>query len=156
MRFFEAEMQDRSARSRYWIVQAPLRDPAGIAALTGIEWENGLCECSIILAPEWQRHGIGTQVFEQLKRHAFYTLRLQMVIAEVYEHNPTLKFWEKQACGTPLRSIEWHADPVRLRNRKFSNGVFYDSIVFQFHCDQHGRSIRSEPGFSYYQSSDHK
>jgi len=123
---------------RYWAVQTESSVAAsdgtglyaayrlvGIAGLSPIDFENGLAEVSLVLDPACIGKGYGGQAFELVLAEAFDHLRLEQVVAEVYQQNKALGFWEEEA-------EKRGAYRTVLPKRKFSGGAYHDAIYFSF------------------------
>jgi RimJ/RimL family protein N-acetyltransferase len=100
-----------------------------VGGLTDVEWENGLAEISLIVNPENRADGVGSDCVDMLLDEAFNKMNLQTVTGECYECNPGIKFW--------YRVIEkYNGYKTILRNRKFWNGKYYDSLYFSIDCTE--------------------
>jgi len=109
-----------------WVVERIVSNVlVGIGGLTDIEWENGLAEITLVLAPTTKGKGYGEQAFDLVLAEAFDAMRLLTVIAETYTHNPSLGFWRRMA-------EKRGATVVVLPRRKFWNGRLYDAEYFSF------------------------
>lgn len=129
-RFYE-DVVDQPGAHRYWTVRprpgygfVPA-DPVAFVGLTGIEWENGLAEISLIVAPHVQRRGVGTATVRAVLDEAFLRLRLATVWGECYRCNPAYPFWERVTKA-------WGAYATTLPGRKYWAGALWGSLYFSF------------------------
>jgi len=95
----------------------------GLGGITYIQWENRCGEISLILAPDARGRGLGKIAVAELYRTAFDELNLNMVFGECYKCNPSYKFWEETTLNY------WGTDTT-LQQRKYWNGIYYDSLYF--------------------------
>lgn len=125
--FYEDVVCDRRAASRWWAVRgasggAPL---LAFAGLTGIAWEDGHAEVSLLVSPAHRGEGVGGRALRLVLREAFGRMRLRTVFGEVYAHNPASRFW--------LRRVEaYSGGHTLLPRRKWWDGRLHDGIVFWF------------------------
>jgi len=102
------------------------RDKVNLMAfggLTDIQWENRLAEISLIVNPDNRKDGIGSDCVDMLLDEAFNKMNLKTVTGECYKCNPAIEFW--------YRVIEkYNGYKTILKNRKFWDGEFHDSIYF--------------------------
>jgi RimJ/RimL family protein N-acetyltransferase len=96
-----------------------------VCGLENISWENRNAEISIILNPDCQRKGYGTQAVNLLLDQGFNYINLENVWGECYLCNPAVDFWLK-ICKVHDASI------ATLPNRKYWQGKYYDSLYFNF------------------------
>jgi RimJ/RimL family protein N-acetyltransferase len=101
----------------------------GMVGLENISWENRNAEISIILNPDYQHKGYGTQAVDLLLDQGFNYLNLENIYAECYECNPALGFWHKM---TNKYADKYNPKPVWLANRKYWQGKYYDSLYVNF------------------------
>jgi len=94
-----------------------------MGGITNIQWENRLGEISLIIAPRYQKKGIGTNAAILLFNEAFYQMNLKTVFGECYRCNPSVAFWEKI-------TKRYDGYSTVLPNRKYWNGKFHDSYYF--------------------------
>ena len=126
--FYRDVVSGRNYPGRYWAVLEEecywgAAEFVGMVGLIPISFENGWGEISIVVRPEKRHTGLGRQVVRLLLQEAFERLRLETVVAEVYESNETaLAFW---------RSIadEYAAHTTRLPRRKFWHGKLWASLL---------------------------
>ena len=100
----------------------------GQAEVTSIIWDSRIGEIGIIADPDFRGHGLGKQILAATLQQAFNTLNLKTVWGECYECNDACNFWLKYI-------KEWSAYSTILKNRKYWNGKFYDSIYFSWDRD---------------------
>lgn len=94
--------------------------------LTFIEWENRLVQISLIVNPRYRKIGVGEVAVAALLDKAFNYLNLKTVCGECYYCNSAIDFW-----GKMLNKYNCDFDNgVRLPNRKYWNGKYYDSLYF--------------------------
>jgi RimJ/RimL family protein N-acetyltransferase len=91
--------------------------------LQGIQWENGLAEISLIVAPELRGRGVASKCVPLILAEAFDTLGLQQVWGEAYLTDPqVVSFWKRQK--PQFQTL--------LPKRKFWDGKLWDSLYFAF------------------------
>jgi len=141
-KFYSEAVCNRQMNARYWGIWIEREYPKinvnksvtmqkegiekifiGMCGLENISWENRNAEISIILNPECHGKGYGNQAVELLLEQGFNYLNLENIYAECYMCNPAVKFWEKIA-------QKYNAKCCYLPNRKYWNGVYYDSFYF--------------------------
>lgn len=151
--FYHNVVCNRNANARYWGVIEELPDKVnmyaagikepydtfetdtthieliGMIGLENISWENRNAEISIILNPDYQRKGYGTQAVDLLLDQGFNYLNLENIYGECYECNPALGFWHKMA---NKYADKYNPKPVWLANRKYWQGKYYDSLYVNF------------------------
>jgi len=89
----------------------------GELKLNNIRWFNRKAELSLLIAPEYQKKGYGTDVIKTLINYTFNSMNLHRLEAEVIEFNEaSIKLIEK------LGFIK----EGTLREAKYSNGSYYD------------------------------
>ena len=98
-------------------------DLEAFGGLTYIQWENRIAEISLIVDPDLQRTGIGSDCVEQLLDEAFNKLNLKTVFGECYKSNPAHEFWFRVA-------KKYEGYTTVLPNRKFWEGEYHDSLYF--------------------------
>lgn len=125
--FYLDTVSDRRSEHRYWAVRGP--ELVGQVGLVGIEWENGLAEISLVVAPDHRHLGIGARAVELVLEEAFDAMRLVTVWGECYGYNRTgVEFWTDML--KRYEGISW----VWPR-RKWHQGRLHDSFMFQFYAD---------------------
>lgn len=118
---------DREAPHRYWGVYEGT-DLVGVVGLVNIEWENKTAELSIVIDPDRRFKGRGEESLKMLLREAFMFLGLNTVYGECYKCSPSITFWRSMINKYALYS-------TMLPDRKFSDGIFWDSVYFVFRRD---------------------
>lgn len=98
-------------------------DLLGYGGIQHIQWESRIGELSLLMAPESDY--MRDHALHLLLEYAFSVLRLDTVYAEVYESNKDIAYWQLVA-GDP-----W-VTSVRLPNRKFYDGCYWDSLYISF------------------------
>ena len=121
-RFYEDVICNRGHNSRWWSfhVSGAL---VAFGGLTGIEWENGLAEISMIVKPDFQGQGYGGQAVALILEEGFGSMGLRTIYGECYEYNPAIEFWGKitKANGGYVTTIP---------RRKLWQGQLYDAMHF--------------------------
>ena len=108
---------DKSLRdSNYWI--------NGVGGITNIQWENRICEISLVINPKNRRMGIGSEAVQLIKYEAFNSLNLHTLFGEVYGC-ANMDFWK--SCKPDYMTT--------LPNRKYWNGKYHDSMYFSWSKD---------------------
>jgi len=129
--FYKNVICDRLSRNRFWAVRDN-KNPGNFIAMVGlenIEWENGIAEISIIVNPELQRNGFGSEIIKLLFETGFNNLRLNNIYGECYECSPAYEFWRKLC-----RYYKIHT--TLLPYRKFHKGRFHDSLYFSITAEK--------------------
>ncbi len=112
--------------SRWWALSlSTLAPPVGMGGLTGIQWENGLAEISLILDPVVWGKGYGKAAVHAILGEAFHRMRLHQVVGECYGCSPALPFWQALV-------REWNGGFVMLPQRKYWAGQWFPSFSFWF------------------------
>lgn len=136
--FYRETVSARAARDRYWAVTRGIvpGELVGQVGLCGIEWENGLAEISLIVAPAERQQGAGAQIVRLILREAFDRMRLKTVWGECYGNNETgLAFWENQLTLYRGWSVGWP-------RRHWWDGQLFDSLLFQFDAQSWAKVTR--------------
>ena len=147
--FYHNVVSNRNANARYWgvwedvpdtvclysdIQEKPIKEFEadtksnifmGIIGLENISWENRNAEISIILNPDYQRKGYGTQAVDMLLDQGFNYLNLENIYGECYYCSQSIKFWNKIIDNK-------NGSTAILPNRKYWNGSYFDSLYFNF------------------------
>ena len=105
----------------------------GTGGLTGIEWENGTAEISLILDPARRGQGYGSRAVYELLFEAFQNMNLFTVYGEVYDCG-NVAFWDKVV--TRYNGFKTH-----LPGRKFWHGMLYGSMWFSISVDEFRRVL---------------
>lgn len=108
---------------RYWGVVKPHHGLVAFGGLTYIQWENGSAEISLIVDPKEREQGIGMESVRLLLHEGFHNMNLRVIYGEVYECNPSRRFWQK-ACE------HWKAETAELPMRKYWDGQYWGSTYF--------------------------
>ena len=120
--FYEKVVCDRNANSRWWSVYTG-NTLVAFTGLTGIEWENGLAEISLIVRPGVRGSGYGKRIVEMVLDEAFGNMGLKTVYGECYVNNPATKFWQ--------RVTEEHGGYcTAIPRRKLWRGKLYGALHF--------------------------
>lgn len=107
---------------RYWEIHCD-GDMVGLAGLTGIEWENGRAEISLLVRVDERGKGVGRVSVSLVLREAFERMRLNQVYGEVYYSNPHVDFWQHIV-------EEYHGYTTHHPNSKWWCGRFWSSLYF--------------------------
>ncbi len=111
-------------------------DLVAFGGLTYIQWENRIAEISLIVNPDLQRSGVGSDAVDMLLEEAFNQLNLKTVFGECYKSNPSVDFW--------FRLVEkYDGYSTILKNRKYWNGEYYDSLYFSTDADDYRAAQRA-------------
>lgn len=121
-RFYDKVICNRQSNSRYWSVYCQDKF-IGFPGLTGIEWENGLAEISLVVNPDEQQKGFGAEIVRMVLEEAFGNMGLKTIYGECYECNPAVEFWKKT---TDERGGYYTMIPRRKRWQ----GQLYDALHF--------------------------
>lgn len=119
--FYANVINNRNSPHRYWSVYDGC-ELVAFAGLTNIAWENSNAEISLIVSPSRRKDGVGRTALDMMLTEGFNRLNLNMIYGECYTCNPNFDFWER--CEPDHRAV--------LKNRKYCNGQYYDSMYFSF------------------------
>jgi RimJ/RimL family protein N-acetyltransferase len=120
--FYRDVVCNRNANSRWWSVYTS-DNLVAFTGLSGIEWENGLAEISLIVMPEVRGSNYGTLIVDMVLKQAFDYMGLSTVYGECYECNPAIEFWKKVT--------DRHGGYYTLiPRRKRWQGQLYDALHF--------------------------
>ena len=119
--FYDNVINDRDSKHRYFAILDGCSF-IGMGGLTNIEWENGTAEISLIINPKYRGKGHGLEAVDLLFDEGFHNMRLYSVFGEVYDCG-NRGFWEKVV-------KRYNGYKTNLVNRKFYNGLSYDSMWF--------------------------
>ena len=127
---FQEALANRSRRRFFAILDKDAGVPYDLVAcggFSGIIWESGIAEISLIVNPDVA--GVGRDALQMLLDEAFLNMGLQTVCGEVYNCG-NVGFWEKM-----LEEFEdvYQTEYYTLHWRKFWQGKLYDSLYFAFH-----------------------
>ncbi len=131
--FYRTVICDRRSPHRYWgAYDEGVTDRLlAMTGLTDIQWENGLAEISLIVAPFARGRGCGAKAVALVLDEAFARMRLETVFGECYYCNPAIAFWQRIA-------NRYRAETARLPRRKYWNGQFVDAFYFSISRAQWG------------------
>jgi len=120
--FFDNVICNRNHNSRWWSVY---KGDAflGLAGLTDIEWENGLAQISLVIAPFYQGIGHGRRAVGLVLSEGFDNMGLKTIYGECYECNPAIEFWRKL-------TEEHGGYYTMIPRRKLWQGQLYDALHF--------------------------
>ena len=107
----------------------------GLGGITYIQWENRCGEISLILAPDSRGRGLGRDAVAELYRVAFNELNLNMVFGECYRCNDAWEFWS-------VLNDEYVGNQCILKDRKYWEGQYHDSLYFSVTKEQYEKSIQ--------------
>jgi RimJ/RimL family protein N-acetyltransferase len=114
--------------ARYWALVENGKT-IGMGGLTSIQWENRIAEISLILAPGERYKNIGSSAADLILNEGFRSMGLKTVYGECYYCNAAgINFWKKYIEADGRSRSEIYS--TKLPNRKFRNGLFYDSLYF--------------------------
>ena len=120
--FYDDVICNRQSKDRWWSCYTAGALVA-FGGLTGIEWENGLAEISLIVKPDFRGQGYGGQVVELILDEGFGNMGLRTIYGECYECNSAIEFWKKITEG---RDGYYTIIP----RRKLWQGQLYDALHF--------------------------
>lgn len=112
-------------------------DPGGLIAqseITSIIWESRIGEIGIMVDPNRRRKGLGKELLSATLQMAFSRLNLATIWGECYECNDACNFWLKYV-------KEWNGYSTILKNRKYWNSKFYDSLYFSWDIENVSKYI---------------
>jgi RimJ/RimL family protein N-acetyltransferase len=128
--FYEKVVCKGTDKNRYFAV----RDGdllVAMVGLTGIEWENGMAEISLITDPAKAGKGIGSGALELLLREGFDVMGLATIYGECYLCNPAIGFWQRMC-------ERYNAYTTTLPRRKRWAGKLWDSLYFSIQTPHGG------------------
>ena len=112
---------------KYFFIRHSRTAPAhGYCGLDKISHTNRTAEISLLVFQSERGKGYGSEAVRLLLDRAFNTYHLNVVFGECYQTTTNWDFWEK--CG-----FVFEGD---LRQRKWWNGKFYNSIIFSMTRDE--------------------
>lgn len=135
-RFYENVICNRDSNHRYWGIFNDNNCIVAMTGLTDIQWENGIAEISLVVAPTQRSNGLGKDIVTMVLKKAFGQLRLNTIFGECYECNPAVGFW-KQVLK------KYAAYTTMLPNRKFWDGQYYNSFYFSIDADEFNNTTYS-------------
>jgi RimJ/RimL family protein N-acetyltransferase len=120
--FYNDVICNRNSNSRWWSVFKDF-ELIGLTGLTDIEWENGLAEISLLLAPRARGVGAGSEIVAEVLDEGFNNMGLKTIYGECYECNPASEFWKKVT--------ENHGGYyTMIPRRKLWQGQLFDALHF--------------------------
>jgi RimJ/RimL family protein N-acetyltransferase len=124
--FYDNTICNRQSNSRYWAVKdGDIAVFIGMVGLCNISLENRNAEISIVIDPELRGTGHGEKALLHLLNKGFNELNLDNIYGESYRCNPDIGFWEAMI-------DKFEAYSVDLKNNKFHDGQYWDSLWFNF------------------------
>jgi RimJ/RimL family protein N-acetyltransferase len=117
--WYDAVVNNRDANARWWAVYDGTL--LGYTGIQHIDWQNSNGEISLLIAPEQQGKGYGTQAAILALGEAFGSLNLHMVWGEAYEG--AWDFWVRLA-------DMFGGTRVMLRDRVFRRGAYRPAMYF--------------------------
>ena len=129
---FQDDLANCSRRRFFAIIEetgdaGTLHGLVACGGFTGMIWESGIAEISLIKDP--LVGGIGRDCVKMLLDEAFLNMGLQTVHGEVY-YCGNVSFWEKMINELEdVYETEYHT----LQWRKYWQGKLYNSLYFAFH-----------------------
>jgi RimJ/RimL family protein N-acetyltransferase len=121
-KWFDDEICNRNSYTRFWGIDVN-GSLVGYGGIENIQWQNSIGEISLLVDPEKQAKGYGTDAETQIINNAFYNLNLKTIYAECYDNNPAKAFWDSVF-------FKRQGIMVRLPNRKYWNGKYYDGLYY--------------------------
>jgi len=134
--FYNKIINNRNSNDKYWGIKLNEKTNVpnnihaqkesiliGMGGINHIQWENRLGEITLFITKP--KSGYGTKAVLLILDKAFNELNLKNVYGECYECNPNKIFWQKIIERSKCYE-------TALPNRKFYNGIYYDSIYFNF------------------------
>lgn len=124
----EIVCNQRAAHRYYAVMEHELLDDYNFVAMVGlvnISLENRSAEISLVVDPARRGQGVGKEAVKLLLEEGFYTVNLDNIYGECYKCNRDYGFWINLCTERGVLTYE-------LPRRKFSGGVYWDSIYFNF------------------------
>ena len=119
---FYDSLQNRESRNRYWSIYDN-DELIGFGGLTGIEWENGLAEISLIMGAKYRGKGLGRRAVNLILDTGFGNMGLKTIYGECYECNSAVDFW-----GAITKEHGGYI--TTIPRRKMWQGRLYDALHF--------------------------
>ena len=119
---FYDSLQNRESRNRYWSIYDN-DELIGFGGLTGIEWENGLAEISLIMGAKYRGKGLGRRAVALILDTGFGNMGLKTIYGECYECNSAVDFW-----GAITKEHGGYI--TTIPRRKMWQGQLYDALHF--------------------------
>ena len=139
--FYENVISDRRANLRYWgfHVDKPVRREiaihnnlveygdtfVGYGGIENICWEARTGEISILIDPDLRGNGYGEAALRLILDQAFNVLNLDVVHAECYLCNDSIKWWRRMGA-------KYDAEVCALPHRKYWGGKRWGAEFFYF------------------------
>lgn len=111
-------------------------DLIAFGGLADIQWENRIAEVSLIVDPDMQRSGFGSDAVDMLLDEAFNKLNLKTVFGECYKSNSAVDFWFRL-------TEKYEGYKTILPNRKYWNGEYYDALYFSIDAETYSAIQRT-------------
>ena len=106
----------------FFIIEDAQKTPIGITGLTYIDWVNRHADLHLgIYEIQWGDFKLGTSIIDTMLNHAFNTLGLNKVYAEVYENDIN---------KIDLFNKNKFSKDANLREHYFHGGKFISSYIF--------------------------
>lgn len=118
--WFETVVSNRNSNFRFFAIENESGVMVGYCALE-IDFRNGWAEIGLLIGDDYQNQGYGLKTIPLLLEKAFNEYRLNHLVYECYECNPSIEFWHK--VGKRYNAIE-----SKIPMRKFYNGKFFNSL----------------------------
>ncbi len=130
--FYHNEICNRNSNHKFLGLYGYVTSLKLIACIgiVNIQWENRIGEISIIVNPEEVGKGYGTIAFYELLKWGFYSLNLDNIFGECYSCSPHIKFWKRMI-------QDFNAEITTLPDRKYYEGMYYNSMYFNFNKGQY-------------------
>jgi len=146
---FYKRCSDRNSPHRYFAIMIEHGNGykfIGMGGTTYIQWENRIGEITLIIDPQVRKDGLGEQAVDLLLDQAFNYLNLQTVFGECYVCNEAHDFWKKMTCKYIYKGIREKVGSgfVVLRNRKYWQGKYYNSLYFSIDKDDFNKIHNSK------------
>jgi RimJ/RimL family protein N-acetyltransferase len=105
----------------YSIWDREISEIVGMVNLNNLEWRHRKAEVRIVIDPNKQARGYGTQALIRISNIAFMKLGLNKLYAYILENNtPSIKAFEDAV----------FLEEARLKKDRLSNGEFIDVFVY--------------------------
>ena len=120
--WYNAVVCDRNANARWYSIILD-KSLIGYTGIENISWYNRNGEISLLISPELQGNGYGTEAAEKILEIGFNQLNLNCIYGECYLSNPSIKFWEKLV-------DKYEGEMTVLPARKYIDGDYVSSLYF--------------------------
>lgn len=121
--FYDMVINSRTAPHRYFGIWEDGFKAVG--GLTNIQWENRNAEISLVVNPEYKRQGYGRRSLMRMLDEGFKRMNLDNIYGECYLNNEAKDFWRVM-----VKELNGYA--TMLPNRKFWEGIYWNSVYFNF------------------------